>query len=141
MGERRELGSLARVTCRPVRSDRNDSCQSRIALTQMVVIPTDSHKAGRMQDRELKLTAALYACNRAVVEHVRNHGRLPEKVHMGGAHIGLRLLIRERGNDIELTETEQLVYDAIIREGRVPGGQSYSGLPRRFSGAHRNQEG
>ena len=34
----------------------------------------------------------------------------------------MRLVIEERGTDLELTEDERLVYEAIIREGRLPGG-------------------
>jgi hypothetical protein len=34
----------------------------------------------------------------------------------------MRHVIEERGIDFELTEDEELVYDAIIREGRLPGG-------------------
>jgi hypothetical protein len=34
----------------------------------------------------------------------------------------MRLVIEERGADPELTEDERLVYEAIIREGRLPGG-------------------
>ncbi len=77
---------------------------------------------GELTEQELKLTAALYAGRRSVVEHVRSTGRLPEEIPMGGAHIGMRLLIERRGRDIILTEDEQLVYDAILREGRLPGG-------------------
>ena len=34
----------------------------------------------------------------------------------------MRLIIEERGLDFELTPDEQLVYDALIREGRLSGG-------------------
>jgi hypothetical protein len=34
----------------------------------------------------------------------------------------MRLLIEARGTDVTLTPDEQLVYDAILREGRLPGG-------------------
>jgi hypothetical protein len=43
---------------------------------------------------------------------------------MGGGHIGLRLLIETRGTDIDLTPDEELVYDAMIRERRLPGGRA-----------------
>ena len=73
-------------------------------------------------ERELKLTAALYAQIRGVLEHIRATGRLPKKINAGGAHIGMRLLIERRSTDITLTPDEQLVYDAIIRGKRLPGG-------------------
>lgn len=34
----------------------------------------------------------------------------------------MRLVIEERGTDPELTEDEQRIYEAILREGRLPGG-------------------
>jgi hypothetical protein len=73
-------------------------------------------------ERELKLTAALYAGRRDVLEYVRSTGKLPAEIPTGGAHIGMRLLIERRGVDIELTPDEQLVYDVILREKRLPGG-------------------
>jgi hypothetical protein len=63
----------------------------------------------------------LYASRPGVLEQVRATGRLPEEVDMGGAHIGMRLLTEARGRDIALTPEEQLVYEAILREGRLPG--------------------
>lgn len=33
----------------------------------------------------------------------------------------MRLIIEERGTELTLTADEQLSYDAIIREGRLPG--------------------
>ncbi len=72
--------------------------------------------------REVKLTAALYASRSWILEHVRATGRLPERFTLGGGVIGMRLLIEARGTDITLTPDEQLVYEAILREGRLPGG-------------------
>ena len=72
--------------------------------------------------RELRLTAALYASRPWILEHVRSSGRLPEEFTLGGAHIGARLLVEARGADITLTPDEQLVYEAILRDGRLPGG-------------------
>lgn len=72
--------------------------------------------------RELKLTAALYASRARIVEHVRATGQLPSELNLGGAHIGARLLVEARGTDITLTPDEQLVYEAILRDGRLPGG-------------------
>ena len=72
--------------------------------------------------QELKLTAALYASRKVVLEHVRATGRLPDEIHSGGMDIGMRLLIKQRGTDITLSEDEQLVFDAILKERRLPGG-------------------
>jgi hypothetical protein len=74
--------------------------------------------------KEIKLTAALYASRVGVVANVRSTGSLPANIPMGGGHIGLRLLIERRGTDIDLTPDEELVYDAIIRERRMPGGSA-----------------
>jgi hypothetical protein len=79
--------------------------------------------AHRTYIRELKLTAALYTQIGNVLDHVRTTGRLPDKINNGGAHIGMRLLIERRGTDITLTPDEQLVFDAIVRERRLPGGK------------------
>ena len=72
-------------------------------------------------EKELKLTAALYATRPGVLEHLQGSGRLPETIPTGGAPIGTRLLVEERGTNITLTPNEQLVYDAILRQGRLPG--------------------
>ena len=50
--------------------------------------------------KELKITAALYASRPGVLDHVRATGRLPRTIDMGGAEIGLRLLIERRGTEI-----------------------------------------
>lgn len=72
--------------------------------------------------KSLKLTAAVYATRSELVEYVRDHGRLPDKIQPGGFPIAFRKIIEWRGTDIELTEKEQIIYDAIIREDRTPGG-------------------
>ena len=74
-----------------------------------------------LTDRELRLTAAVYARHGAA-RHLREIGKLPDVVGGPWSVIPMRLIIEERGLDIELTPDEQLVYDAIIREGRLPGG-------------------
>jgi hypothetical protein len=79
----------------------------------------DSNKFSR---REMNLTAALYANKPRVVEDVRKTGKLPKRISMLGAEIGLRVLIERRGTEIKLTPDEKLVYDAILREKRLPGG-------------------
>lgn len=75
-----------------------------------------------LSEKELKLTAAVYATNKRVVDNVRKTGKLPETIPNGGFHIAANVIIRKRGEDITLTEDEQLVFDAILREGRLPGG-------------------
>jgi hypothetical protein len=72
-------------------------------------------------DRGLRLTAALYVCHGAA-RHLRQTGRLPDAIGGPWSVIPMRHVIEERGIDFELTEDEELVYDAIIREGRLPGG-------------------
>ena len=72
--------------------------------------------------QELKLTAALYAKRKVIVDHVRATGHLPDEIHTGGMDIGMRLLIKQRGTDITLSEDEQLIYEAILNERRLPGG-------------------
>ena len=74
-----------------------------------------------LADRELKLTAALYARHGAA-RHLREIGKLPDVVGGPWSVIPMRLIIEERGLDFELTPDEQLVYDAIIRERCLPGG-------------------
>lgn len=81
-----------------------------------------THRVPRI--KQLKLTAALYASRFGVVAHVRCSGILPHHFDLGGGHIGLRLLIERRGTDIDLSPDEKLVYDAIIREKRTPGGSA-----------------
>jgi hypothetical protein len=71
---------------------------------------------------ELKLTAALYAKRPGVIKHVRTTGNLPAEIPNGGMHIAMRKTIERRGRDITLTDDERLVYDAILSEGRLPGG-------------------
>ena len=73
-------------------------------------------------EKELKLTAAMYAARPGVVEHVRRTGRLPSEISMGGASIQARHLIAARGTDIVMTEDERLVCDAIIRKVACLGG-------------------
>jgi hypothetical protein len=69
----------------------------------------------------LKLTAAVYTLHGAA-GHLKQTGRLPEKIGGPWSVIPMRHVIEARGVDLELTADEQLVYDAIIRERRLPGG-------------------
>jgi hypothetical protein len=71
---------------------------------------------------ELKITAILYANNPNVVLYLKATGKLPEEIPNGGFPIGMRVIIERRGMDPELREDEQLVYEAILRERRLPGG-------------------
>jgi hypothetical protein len=75
-----------------------------------------------MTHRERKLTAAIYAQLPGVLEHVRREGRLPARIGGGGREIGLRVLVQRRGIDIELTETEREVFDAIRGGGDAAEG-------------------
>jgi hypothetical protein len=70
----------------------------------------------RLNEKKLKLTAAVYAKKPYVLEHVRSTGRLPNEIRTGGDRIEMRLLVLRRGEDIFLTPDERLVYDAILRE-------------------------
>ena len=72
-------------------------------------------------ERELKLTAAVYT-RMGAGEHLRKTGHLPEKIGGPWNVIPMRIVIQERGTDLTLTPDEQLVYDAILRENRLPGG-------------------
>jgi hypothetical protein len=74
-----------------------------------------------LSDRELRLTAAVYA-RQGAASHLRQAGRLPDRIGGLWSIIPARLIIAERGTDLMLTADEQLVYDAILREGRLPGG-------------------
>ena len=72
-------------------------------------------------ERELKVTAVLYA-RLGAVAHLRETGRLADRIGGMQNYIPMNLVLRERGTDPTLTEDEQLVYDAIVREHRLPGG-------------------
>lgn len=73
--------------------------------------------------QELKLTAAVYASQKDWLQHVKETGKLPEnqkpRPWLG---IAANHIIRERGRDITLTPDEQLIYDALLKEKRLPGG-------------------
>jgi hypothetical protein len=71
---------------------------------------------------ELKLTAILYAHNPQVVAYLKKNGKLPDVIHDAGFATGLRITIETRGRDPDLSEDEYLVYEAILRENRLPGG-------------------
>ena len=78
-----------------------------------------------MTERERRLTAVVYAQVPGVLEHVRREGRLPREIALGGSgerEIGVRALVRRRGIDLELSEGERLVYQAIAGGADAPAG-------------------
>jgi hypothetical protein len=74
-----------------------------------------------LSDRELRLTAVVYV-QLGILPHLKRTGRLPDTIGGFWNCIPMRLVIEERGTDLVLTDDEQLVYEAIIREGRLSGG-------------------
>jgi len=72
-------------------------------------------------ERELKVTAVLYA-RLGAVAYLRESGRLADRIGGMQNYIPMNLVLRERGTDPTLSEEERLVYDAIVREHRLPGG-------------------
>ena len=72
-------------------------------------------------ERELKVTAVFYV-RLGAVRHLRETGRLADRIGGMQNYIPMNLVLRERGTDPTLTAEEQLVYDAIVREHRLPGG-------------------
>ena len=74
-----------------------------------------------LTEQELKLTAIVYS-SLGVVPHLRKTGKLPDTIGGPWATIPMRLTIKERGTNPTLTPDEQLVYEAILRERRLPGG-------------------
>ncbi|MBI9050782.1 MAG: hypothetical protein JEZ00_15285 [Anaerolineaceae bacterium] len=73
-------------------------------------------------EQEIKFTAILYATREEIVEYVRTSGKLPKLIPMGGFPTAVKVISRTRGFNPILCEQEQLVYDAIIREKRLPAG-------------------
>lgn len=72
--------------------------------------------------KEIKITAMVYATRSEIVDEVRATGKLPRVIPMGGFPTVMRVLIEQRGTDPILNEKEKLVYDAILRERRLPAG-------------------
>lgn len=73
-------------------------------------------------EQELRFTAMLYATREDVIKSLRETGKLPASIPLGGFPVAVKVLEKRRGRDIVLSEDEQLVYDAILRERRLPGG-------------------
>jgi len=78
-----------------------------------------------ISNRELKLTAALYMHIPGLLAHVKATGRLPEEIKpCPWLYMPLNHIIMRRGTDITLDSDEQLIYDAIVKEKRLPGGSA-----------------
>ena len=77
-------------------------------------------ESGVLSERELKLTAALYA--RLGAHRRMRRGRVPRLADDGCHWVPVQEIVRERGVDLSLTPDEQVVYDAFCRAGRVNGG-------------------
>jgi hypothetical protein len=73
-------------------------------------------------EQELRLTAVVHATRKDVVEYVQFHGKLPATIPLGGFLTALNFLSRKRGFSPNLSEGEQLVFDAILWEKRLPAG-------------------
>jgi hypothetical protein len=79
-------------------------------------------KSKRISERELRLTAAVYARHVGVAEHIRRTGSLPKRIGGPWSVIAMKVVMKERGTDFELTPDEHVIYEAIVRERRLPGG-------------------
>ncbi len=73
--------------------------------------------------RELQLTAILNT-KLGPAKVLRERGTLPDEIGGNWNWVPTNVVMRERGADAPLTlaADEQLVHDAILREGRLPGG-------------------
>lgn len=102
-------------------------------MTTKATNPADEEQIRKLlgvTELELKLTAAVYT-RMGAATHVKGTGRLPDSIGGLWNVIPMRIIIEERGTDPTLTPDERLVYDAIIRESRLPGG-----AVRLVDGAH-----
>ena len=80
-------------------------------------------KIHKYTEREVKLTAILYATREDVVRHVPlKLESLPEIIPLGGFPTAMNVLLRRRGLETTLTEDELLVLKAIQTEKVLPGG-------------------
>ncbi len=70
---------------------------------------------------ELRLTAAVYTLLGAA-SYLKEHGRLPDRIGGPWNYLPANYMIQQRGTDFELDEDERPVYEAILREHRLPGG-------------------
>jgi hypothetical protein len=112
-----------RLTRRKIMSQKQTSPAFVAQIAPARLIPVWALGETRpMTHRERKLTAAIYAQIPGVLEHVRREGKLPARIGGGGREVGLRVLVQRRGIDIELTQTEREVFDAIRGEGDLAEG-------------------
>jgi len=72
--------------------------------------------------KSLKMTAAVYATGKGVVDYVKKHGVLPKKMKSGGFPHVFGHILHTRGVDLELTEREQIVFEALLRGSPLVGG-------------------
>jgi len=79
-------------------------------------------KIHKYTERELKLTAILYATRGEVVAHVASTGKLPAEIPLGGFPTAMNFLLRRRGLNSPLSKSEMLVFEAIERDKLLPGG-------------------
>lgn len=79
-------------------------------------------KLHKYTEQELRFTAVAYASRPSIVVCVRSNGRLPSKIELDGFPIVPKFIARRRGLDPVLSKDEQLVFDAILREKRLPAG-------------------
>jgi len=68
----------------------------------------------KISERELKVTAAVYTLL-GVVPYLKEHGRLPDRIGGPWNYLPANKVLEERGPDLELTDDEKLVYEAILR--------------------------
>jgi len=79
-------------------------------------------KTHKYTEQELKMTAVIYATREEIVDHIHSSGKLPSRTPLGGFSTAMKFLLRSRRIEGSLSEKEQLVYDAILREKRLPAG-------------------
>ena len=72
-------------------------------------------KIHKYTEHELQLTAILYATREDVVKHVTAKRKLPVKIPLGGFPTAMNFLLRRRGLNSPLSESETAVYEAITR--------------------------
>lgn len=82
-------------------------------------------KFERYTDRELRITAMLYATRKDVVATVKKTGRLPDVIPLGGFPIAMRILIEQRGTDPQLTEVEKWFMMPLYVAGNFRAGECY----------------
>jgi hypothetical protein len=76
--------------------------------------------AHKYTERELKFTAVIYASRSEIVEYIRKNGKLPARVPLGGFPTAMNLFAVKHGTEVELSEEAGLVFDAILKERRLP---------------------